>query len=949
MKVAYNTLLQTILPKERIKTRLIDLYAYASDASFYYLVPKAVVQPISIEEIQALFHFSKKHKINLTFRAGGTSLSGQAVTDGILVDLSQHWRKIQVENQGETVRVQIGAVGGAVNIILKKYKRKIGPDPSSINAAMMGGILSNNSSGMCCGVAQNSYHTLKSIKFILPSGLFFNTENKEDFLRFEKEENSIFEGIKKLREEILNNTLLTEKIRQKYKMKNTVGYGLNAFIDYEHPLDILAHLLIGGEGTLGFIAEAVLQTVPDYPAKLTGMLYFSNIQEACDAIPALKESGVEALELMDFPALKSIAHLKGAPEILKSLTGDQTALLAEYQANTEEELVKKFEIASENCISKLPLIFKPEFTTDAYTQANLWKLRKGLYPAVAAVRQKGTAVLLEDVAFPIENLGAGIADLRKLFEKYKYDNANVIGHAKDGNLHFILTQLINDEKEVKRYGDFMQDMVEVVVKKHNGALKGEHGTGRNIAPFIEAEWGGEAYQIMKKLKELIDPEYLLNTGVIINADKQSHLKNLKTLPIVEEEVDKCVECGYCENRCPSRDFTLTPRQRIGIRRALQRLKQEGKQNEYKQILEEYKFDGLDTCATDGMCATDCPVDINTGELVKRLRRENHTDFAKKNALKVAKNFKIVENLARFSLKSGNLINTVFGKKAMQKITTSLRVIYSDFPLWNQGLESSVGTQTTASNSPYPLGKGLGAGVNYKDINFLYFPTCISRMMGGNILDTFLKVANKASLNILIPKDIQGNCCGQAFSSKGFSEAYQFTANKTIENLWEWTNQGQLPVIVDVTSCTFTFQQSRNYLSPANQEKFDKLLFLDSIDFVADRVLPQLKITKPKESIVFHPVCSIYKMNLMQKLEKIGKTCAKNADIPKFAGCCGMAGDRGFFIPEFTKSATKTEGSEVKAQSYEGYYSSAKTCEMAMSEAVGQMYESILVLVDEVSE
>jgi D-lactate dehydrogenase len=939
-----SSLLQSILPQERIKTRLIDLYAYASDASFYYLIPKAVIQPISVEEIQALFDFSKKYQINLTFRAGGTSLSGQAVTDGILVDLSQHWRKIQVEGNGESVRVQVGAVGGAVNTILKKYKKKIGPDPSSINAAMMGGILSNNSSGMCCGVAQNSYHTLQYIKFVLPNGLVFNTENKEDYRKFEEEAKVIYEGISSLRKEILDNTPLSEKIRKKYKMKNTVGYGLNAFIDYQHPLDILAHLLIGGEGTLGFIAEAVLKTVPDYPYKLTGMLYFSNIQDACNAILPLKESGVEALELMDFPALKSIEHLKGAPEMLKSLTGDQTALLAEYQANTEEELKVKFENAFNQYISTLPLLIQPEFTKDAYEQANLWKLRKGLYPSVAAVRQKGSAVLLEDVAFPIENLGAGIADLRKLFEKYNYTSANIIGHAKDGNLHFILTQLVNEEKEINRYADFIEEMVEVVVKKYHGALKGEHGTGRNMAPFIETEWGEDAYQIMKKLKELIDPEYLINTGVIINADKKAHLKYLKTLPIVEEEVDKCVECGYCENRCPSRDFTLTPRQRIGIRRALQRLAHEGKKGEYEEILKEYKFAGLDTCATDGMCATDCPVDINTGELVKRLRRENHSPTSQKNALRIAKNFHLIENMAIGGIKIGKAVNTLFGKKAMKTLTSSLRSIYSEFPLWNGQLD-----RVEYQKIKYPTPPAPQSNSESHLTNFVYFPTCISRMMGKDTLSTFLSVAHKARFNILIPNDIQGHCCGQAFSSKGFAEAYQFTANKTIESLWKWTKQGELPVVLDVTSCTHTLQQSKNYLTEENKVKFDKMKFLDSIDFIADYVLERIPIQKQKERIVFHPVCSVYKMNLMKKLEKIGNACAKNAVIPQFAGCCGMAGDRSFFVPELTKSATKTEAAEVKLSDYQGYYSSAKTCEMAMSEAVGKNYVSILNLIDEVSE
>ena len=176
-----------ILPKERVRARLIDRYAYASDASHFYLVPRAVVQPVSIDEIKKIFEFSHRENIHITFRAGGTSLSGQAITDGILVDLSNHWRKVVPENNGETVRVEPAVIGSNVNLALKRYGRKIGPDPASINAAMMGGILSNNSSGMCCGVIQNSYHTLRSMTFVLPNGMVFNSGLPEDYERFEKE------------------------------------------------------------------------------------------------------------------------------------------------------------------------------------------------------------------------------------------------------------------------------------------------------------------------------------------------------------------------------------------------------------------------------------------------------------------------------------------------------------------------------------------------------------------------------------------------------------------------------------------------------------------------------------------------------------------------------------------------------------------------------------------
>jgi D-lactate dehydrogenase len=945
---ALHQALRQLLPPERVKTRLIDLYAYASDASFYYLVPKAVVQPESVAEVQALFALSRAHGVSLTFRAGGTSLSGQSVTDGILVDLGQAWRGVWPEQNGETVRVQPGAIGHRVNLALRKFGRKIGPDPSSITAAMMGGILSNNSSGMCCGVVNNSYHTLQHLHFVLPNGLAFSTELPEDYARFEQEAAPVAQGLARLRDRVRTSGELARRIREKYQMKNTVGYGLNAFLDHDHPLDILAHLLIGGEGTLGFIAEAVMRTVPDYPHKITGMLYFADILAACRAIPALAASGAEALELMDRPALKGLEDLYYAPPELKQLTGDQTALLVEYQANTVQELEEKFAQASATCLAQLPLIAPPKFTTEAGEQAKLWKLRKGAYPSVAAVRQKGTAVLLEDVAFPVPVLGEAILALRELFQKYRYDSANIIGHAKDGNLHFILTQSVNEAEEVARYGQFMAEMVELVVKRYDGALKGEHGTGRNMAPFVEAEWGGEAFAIMRELKQLVDPDNLLNPGVIINMDRQAHLKHLKALPVVEAEVDKCVECGYCENRCPSRDYTLSPRQRIVLRRALARLQAEQNTAAYQEILHDYTHAGLETCAVDGMCAIDCPVDINTGELVKRLRRENHSPQAQKQALRVAKNFRLAENLARFSLRAGHQFNRVFGPGFMPGLTGGLRRVSPSLPGWSAQLGRPLDWPHARR-----LATELASNVPPVATEVVYFATCLTRIMGtpapgDGVVETLLRVSARAGIKVHLPADLPGHCCGQAFSSKGFVQAHAHSANQAVASLWEWTRQGKYPVVVDVTSCTHTLQQARPHLSAENQARWDKLTFMDSIDYAADVLLPRLTIKKPKAEVVFHPVCSVHKMGLLKKLEALGEACAKRAVVPASAGCCGMAGDRGFYYPGLTQAATAAEAAEVKQQPYDGYYSSARTCEMALSEAVGQSYRSILTLLDEVS-
>lgn len=925
--------LQAVLPSDRIKTRLIDLVSYASDAGFYTLQPKAVVLPENENEIIGLLQFSHRHKIPVTFRTGGTSLSGQSITDGILVDLSRYWRKILPENEGKTVRVQPGAIGAMVNAHLKKYSRKIGPDPSSINSAMMGGILSNNSSGMCCGVHHNSYHTLRSIKFILPNGNTFSTEIPTDYERFGNECAPLSTEIIFIKNEIENNRPLQQRIRKKYRTKNTVGYSLNAFIDFHHPLDIMAHLLVGAEGTLGFIAEAVMDTVADLPYKSTALLYFPDIFAACKAIGPLIEAGAEAVELMDRASLRSVQHIKGTPEIFKTLSDEAAALLVEFQDADEAKLAVKV-LGFTSVCGALELLETPSFTRDAGQQAFLWKLRKGMFPAVGAVRASGTTVILEDIAFPVAQLGAAILDLQALFKKFSYSNAIIFGHAKDGNIHFVVSQSLNDPAEVQRYAAFMDEVVDLVVKKYDGTLKAEHGTGRNMAPFVETEWGGDAYRLMQRLKNAIDPENLLNPGVIINSDKKAHLKNMKLLPTVEEEVDKCIECGYCEHLCPSRELTMTPRRRIVARRTLAQWKQqEGMAQNYRLLLSQYGYDGLDTCAVDGMCATACPVHINTGDLVKRLRSEQHSAFANRIAQGIATHFAVAERLVKFSLASGEVANRVFGPSAMPHLTKGLKKVIPSFPLWLKGLHVPKATSSHSVKS---------------GTNVVYFPTCISRMMGGNasggnIIDIFMKVSAKVQIEVIMPEKMTGQCCGQAFSSKGYKAAAAVAVNRWVEQLWHVTQHGAYPVVADVTSCTFTLHHSRALLSPSNQEKFDRLQVIDSVDYLHDWVLPRAKKIAPKEKIALHPVCSLEKMGLKSKFIDVAQKMAGEVDVPLRSGCCGMAGDRGFLVPELTHTATAGEAADVAGKTYDGCYSTAKTCEIALSEATGRDYQSLLYL------
>jgi len=934
-------LLSIITDPKRILTRPIDLIAYASDASFYRLIPKAVVLTRSVEEVQSLFRYSHEQRVPLTFRAAGSSLSGQAVTDGLLVEVARYWRNLNVENDGRTVRVQPGVIGARVNAALTQYGAKMGPDPASIATCMMGGILANNSSGMCCGVEQNAYHTIASIKFVLPSGTVIDTADPKADEMFHAREPKLAQGILELKKKIEANSALRERVRAKYRMKNTTGYSLNAFIDFERAADIMAHVLIGSEGTLAFIAEAVLNTVPDLPVKYTGLLLFPDLYAASASIVPLKEAGAKALEIMDRASLRSVEDQAGVSPSLKKLQAGAAGLLVEFQSAQESER-RVLESVAREAVGGLKLVEDPMFTHLAPEQAALWKIRAGMFPSVGSVRKSGTTVIIEDVAFPIERLADAAVDLTKLFGKHSYDNGIIFGHAKDGNLHFVITQSFREQAAVDQYSRFIDDVVELVVERYDGALKAEHGTGRNMAPFVENEWGQDGYEIMKRLKELADPENLLNPGVIINPDPKSHLANLKPLPSVEEEVDKCIECGYCESKCPSRDLTTTPRQRIVVRREMARLQNSGQESELLAALEaDFPYDVLDTCAVDGLCATACPVSINTGQLTKRLRTVRHSAAAHRRAEGLARSFSRTERLARLALKMGHAAESLLGTSAVVKISEMVRGMTGGaIPAWSKDMPQ-------AAEAGYPATTKAGAKA-------VYFPSCVSRVMGRlpgeprdmSLIEAFVEVAKRAGKPVWIPSDVEGTCCGTPFSSKGFDSANAIAVNHAIEKMWVWSEKGALSVVVDTSPCTYGLQTARPALTPENQKKFDQLRIVDGIEFTHDELLPSLKVKQRASSVALHPVCSVTKLALTPKLQGIAKACSESVMVPQSAGCCGFAGDRGFLVPELTESATQQEAAEVKARKHDGYFSSSRTCEIGMTRSTGEIYRSYMYLIEQ---
>ncbi|HJQ14655.1 MAG TPA: FAD-binding and (Fe-S)-binding domain-containing protein [Anaerolineales bacterium] len=945
--------LSQILSPERVLTSYLHRTAYANDASYFHLVPQAVVQPDSIREIQDLFQFTQRRQVPMTFRAAGTSLSGQAVTDGILVDLSRHWGNYRVEDEARLIRTQPGIVGGFLNNVLRPFGRRIGPDPASIDACMLGGILANNSSGMCCGVTENAYRTIHSMTFVLPNGFTLDTADPQANQIFENEQPHIAKGLLELRRRILNSRTgykgetLAAKIRRRYRMKNNNGYLLNAFLDFDTPLDILTHILIGSEGTLGFIAEAVLHTLPDYPRRYTGQLYFRNLQDAASAILPIKESGARAVEIMDRASLRSVQHYAEVPPILRELPEGATAILIEYQAQDTESILG-FKKASEQVIKQIRLLHDPEFTDDPIAQAALWKTRKGIIASIGGTRAPGSTCINEDVVFPVHHLAEAVTDLQQLFMEFGYPDGAVFGHAKDGNLHFLVNQVFNSDADIAHYERFIGAMVKIVSGKYDGGLKAEHGAGRNMAPFVETEWGPEAYAIMRDMKSLLDPDNMLNPGVVINPNPRAHVTHVKRMAPVAIEVDKCIECGFCESKCPSRRLTLTPRQRIVVQREISRLKALGSDSrELASAVEDFNYAGIDTCAADGLCATACPVGINTGDFIKHLRAESIK--GEKTAQWIAEHFALAEKAIGWSVRLGHVAEKVIGADGVKSISLAAEeLIGATLPKWNKYI----------AFAPRNLNALRG------EKNFVYFPSCISRQLGvpavrsqsrvepgrstsGSLHETFQKLAQRAGISLWIPPDLTGTCCGMPFASKGYLAAYKSTLHKTLRKLWDWSEEGRYPIIMDTTSCTHTLRTCQDDLDE-DKELWKRLTILDSIEFLHDYVLPKLDIHPLNEEVVLHPNCSARKLGLDSRLLRIAQKCARSATIPLNLGCCAFAGDRGLLFPELTASATEKESAEVNSREYDGYYSSNIPCEIGMSEATGNDYMSIVYLVERAS-
>ena len=989
--------LKQFVPSDRIYTDELRTLGWGTDASFYRQIPKVVIRSDGEEEISKIVKACKKYKLPFTFRAAGTSLSGQSCTDSVLIVAGKHWEKYEIGPNQDTIKLQPGIVGARVNEILKPYKRVFPPDPASIGSAMVGGIVINNASGMNCGVHANSDRMMVSARIILTDGTVLDTGDEKSKEAFRKSHPEFLKKIEDLRDKVRADEALASRIRTKYSIKNVTGLNLRPLIAYDDPFDIIAHSMVGSEGTLAFLSEVTMKTLYDYPFKASAMLYFYTMKESCEAVVAMKKMKageedlkmsaenlvVKSAEMLDYMSLNSVddpvflQYKKDvdAGKIPGVEPGDYhnlTAILTETKGVTHEQLLEKIDKIKE-CLGQFKLYIPAEFTEDPKIYGKYWAIRSGIFPSVGGTRPIGTSCLIEDVAFPIESLPEATVKLQKLIADHGYDDACIYGHAFEGNYHFILNQSFADEHEVARYAEMMRDVAKLVVEEYDGSLKAEHGTGRNMAPFVKYEWREPAYEVMKELKAIFDPEGLLNQGVIFNDDPDCFIKCLKPLPVLDfdfasvpdgghylmdpslstakesieqvKRANKCIECGFCEVNCMSCGLTLSSRMRIAVQREIRELETTGKNPERVATLKkQYKYYGDQTCATDGLCSTSCPMKINTGELTHIIRQMdmNNNPVGYKVGEFAANHMAGIKSGLRVVLDVAHLGHVTLGPSMMTSIARGMNKM--GLPLWTTAMPKKHRQPKKSDLTQFIIEKSVPQKEEeHLPLKVVYFPSCINQTMGQSkfhgkkhdLVDEVIQLCAKAGYEVIFPEGMERMCCGQIWESKGMLDIADRKSAELEAALWKASEQGKYPVLCAQSPCLHRMKKVMK-----------KMKLYEPAEFIMKYLVPRLDFHPIDRHIALHLTCSTRQMGVTDDLIALAKMCSNNVYLPEGVGCCGFAGDRGFTFPELNKYGLRKLRPQIEKNHIEVGYSNSRTCEIGLESNTGIPYMNIVYLVHE---
>lgn len=887
---------------------------YATDASAYREMPLAVAIPADVEDIKKLIAFAGAENTSLIPRTAGTSLAGQVVGNGIVVDVSKNFTKILELNTAEKwVRVQPGVIRDELNMFLQPHGFLFGPETSTANRAMIGGMVGNNSCGSHSIIYGSTREHLLEVKALLSDGseVVFSSLSTAEFKKKGQSPNPLEAKLYRHIDRILSDSANRQEIEKEFPKKSVqrrnTGYALDNLLGME-PFTAggddfnFCRLIAGSEGTLAFITEIKLNISP-LPLKEMGLLciHFNSIDESLRANVIAMQHYPSASELIDHYILECTKDSLEYNKYRFFVEGDpQAILVVEFRRNTREEITMIMngltaELKAAGLGYSFPLLFGED-------SDKIWALRKAGLGLLGNMPgdEKGVPVI-EDTAVDVNDLPAYIREFNEILKKYGLYSVHY-AHAGSGELH--LRPIINlKTKEGHRMFRVIAEEIAALVKKYKGSLSGEHGDGRLRGEFIRRMVGDKNYALMRELKETWDPKHIFNPGKIVDTppmDTMLRYKPDQPIPAIPtyfdfgkvnilQHAEQCNGTGEClkthlsgGTMCPSymatRNEKDTTRARANILREF--LTNSTKPNRFDH---EEIYEVMDLCLACKGCKSECPSNVDVAKLKMEFLQHYYDAHGVPFRARLIGNFTRITSLAA-------LAPGIYNFLVRNNFTASLIKKISGFaPARSMpGLQKITLRKWFRKHIPELNGPAKGKVYLFCDEFTNYNDTHIGIKA--------VRLLEKLGYEVAIPDHTES---GRAFMSKGLLKKAKLIAEKNINQLKDLVGEAT-PLIGLEPSCILSFRDEYPDLVTGDlktaAKKIGKHAFLLEEFLVKEAAKGNIKASqftdKPQE-VLLHGHCqqkAICGVGATQKILSLPANFRVTV-IP--SGCCGMAGSFGY--------------------------------------------------------
>ena len=884
---------------------------YSYGASIYKIRPKGVVIPEDKDDVVEIVRYAHRNHIPITPRGACTSLAGQAVGSGIIMDFTKYMNRIVSYGGGDTVTVQPGLVYGELNRFLSKYGKVFPPDPSSGDYCTIGGMIADNSGGPRPVKYGNTSAWCEELEVVLADGTLIRLRPGTEIPHISEQLTELFR----------KNADVIKKWAPKV-MRSASGYNVYD-VAKDDGLD-LVKLIVGSEGTLAVITEAKLKLSPAPKFRATLLIFIKEISAIADIVKSLRELSPSAIEFMDetFIGLARDAEPKLKDILQKAAKG---VFLVEFEEEDEALLEKKASAVEEEIIRERKLAASVSIARDGREQDNLWAVRRAAVPITNRVKgRKRPVPFIEDAIVPPDNLDEFLIGAYAIFERYGVE-ACVYGHAGDGNMHIRPLLDLRDKSDLDKMGKIADDFYRMVVSL-GGSISAEHGDGILRVPYLRKQFGS-LYNLFVHIKDVFDPKGILNPGKKIGKEESimhdliydAGIKYVTTKsPFdsekIRQEIELCHACGLCRTACPV-NLTLpqelaSPRAKASIIKAIITGELD------KKLLRDPAIkEILDLCINCKSCRVECPTGADVSQLCSIAKEIYVKEWGVPFAQALLENMRLLGSAsAEVAFLENLFMNSAIARRLGQLFL---------------GLDKR---RRLPRPSVPPFEKRRPAGKGGKRKAAYFYGCYVDFFNAEGEGNAMVRVLQKNNIEVVIPAQ---RCCGIPSISSGNSDAVKKDIAYNVKQLYEAAKAG-CDIITSCPSCGLAIKEDypRMLNTPeavlVSQKAFDIHEYL-WILFNEGEMNTDFKSSA--KSVVFHEPCHL-KAQAIGNLQRCLAELIPGINIKEIDdSCCGMAGSFGLKKKNFELSEKIGKGlfDAIKASGADYVVTSCGACKTQISQ------------------